>query len=124
MSPLSKPLRIVGHVALWLLKAMLVLVFVRAGVDKFSATSGWAVGFAQWGYPPGFRVAVVVAEVGGAALLLIPPLARYGATLLAAIMLGGMYTHVAHSQPRAVSHEMMPLLLCIIVLIAQPPALI
>lgn len=30
---------------------MLIMVFVRAGLDKFDASSEWARAFNVWGYP-------------------------------------------------------------------------
>jgi uncharacterized membrane protein YphA (DoxX/SURF4 family) len=101
--------------AVWLMSAFLALIFVRAGWVKFSDTSGWARAFAGWGYPAWFRVLVGAVEVAGGLLLLVPRTAVPAALALAAVMLGGMGTHVVHGQPAAIYHEALPLALLVLV---------
>ena len=112
--------RSAAHVAatalLWLATAYLVMVFVRAGAAKFSDTSGWAHAFAAWRFPRWFRMLVGAAELSGAALVLLPPLAPVGATVLAAVMLGAMGTHVWHGRPGQVTNEIVPLAMALVVL--------
>ena len=105
MTPKSRAARIALEVALWALTAMLVMVFVRAGVAKFDAASGWSRAFTHWGYPDWFRVLIGLLEVSAAALLLWPRTAAFGAILIIVVMLGGMGTHVfiEHSPGRATS---------------------
>jgi uncharacterized membrane protein YphA (DoxX/SURF4 family) len=109
----SQPRRvlpIVREVFLWVLAALLVMVFVRAGWAKFDDSSGWARAFAVWGYPVWFRVAIGALEVGGALLLLWPRTAAYGSAIIAVIMLGGMGTHVfIEGRPARVTSELLQL---------------
>jgi uncharacterized membrane protein YphA (DoxX/SURF4 family) len=107
MTPKTRAARIGLEVALWALTALLVMVFVRAGVAKFDPASGWATAFAHWGYPVWFRVSIGILEVAAAALLLWPRSAAYGAILIIAVMLGGMGTHVfIEHRPSRVTSEL------------------
>lgn len=77
------------EVLLWALSIKLILVFARAGWDKFDAGSGWARAFAVWGYPVWFRLTIGVFELAAAALLLWPRTAAYGAALRRPDAIGG-----------------------------------
>jgi uncharacterized membrane protein YphA (DoxX/SURF4 family) len=46
---------------------------------------------------------VGLAELSGAILLLIPRLARFGALLLIAVMVGATATHLIHHEPQVVT---------------------
>ena len=117
MTPKSRAARIVLEVALWALTALLVMVFVRAGLAKFEAESGWSRAFAYWGYPVWFRVWIGLLEVAAAALLLWPRTAAYGAILIIVVMLGGMGTHVfVEHRPAQVTSELGQLLFASVVL--------
>ena len=94
MTHRNRVLAIGLEVLLWALSVMLILVFARAGWDKFDAGSGWARAFAFWGYPVWFRLTIGALELGAAALLLWPRTAAYGAAIIVIIMLGGMGTHI------------------------------
>jgi uncharacterized membrane protein YphA (DoxX/SURF4 family) len=105
MTQKNRALAIGLELLLWGLSVMLILVFARAGWDKFDPGSGWAKAFAHWGYPVWFRLTIGVLEVSAAALLLWPRTAAYGAAVIVIIMLGGMGTHVfiEHRPARAMS---------------------
>jgi uncharacterized membrane protein YphA (DoxX/SURF4 family) len=108
MSATTRGRRIALEVLLWLLAAMLVMVFVRAGWDKFDASSGWARAFRVWEYPVWFRVLVGVLEVVAAVLLVWPRTAAYGAAIIIVVMLGGMGTHVfIEHRPSRVTSELL-----------------
>ena len=99
--------------------AMLVVVFTRAGIDKFSDTSGWARAFAHWGYPVWFRVFIGVLEVAAAALLLWPRTAPFGALIVIVVMLGGMGTHIVKDGGRHMTSEVVPLVFASTILFAR-----
>ena len=113
--------RIAGEVAVWVVTAMLVLMFMRAGLAKFSDTSGWARAFETWGLPVWFRILIGVVEVVAAALLILPRTAPYGAMLIVAVMLGGMGTHIAVGQARHMMSEVTPMTFALIVFFARRP---
>ena len=115
--------RIVGWTVVWLMTAMLVVVFTRAGLDKFSDTSGWARAFTHWGYPVWFRILIGVLEVGAAALLLWPRTAPLGALVIIVVMLGGMGTHIVKDAGRHMTSEVVPLVFASIILFARLRAL-
>ena len=60
----------------------------------------WIARFNRWGYPHDFYLVVGVAELAGAALLLIPKLSKFGAGLLSVIMVGAAGTHLLHHEPQ------------------------
>ena len=113
--------RIAGEVVVWLMTAMLVLVFMRAGLAKFDDTSGWARAFETWGFPVWFRILIGVVEVAAAALLILPRTAPYGALLIVATMLGGMGTHLAVGQARHMRSEVVPMTFATIIFFARRP---
>jgi uncharacterized membrane protein YphA (DoxX/SURF4 family) len=107
MSSKSRWLRIAREVLLWALSALLVVVFARAGWDKFDSASGWARAFTFWGYPVWFRILIGALEVGAALLLLWPRTAAWGAAIILVVMLGGMGTHVfVEHRPSRVTSEL------------------
>jgi len=108
-------MKLAKEIALWVICLFLVWVFVRAGMDKFSDTSGWAKAFRYWGYPVWFRILIGVMELSAAALVLYKRTAAYGALLIAVVMLGGMATHVVTGRPQQVTSEIFPLTLSTIV---------
>jgi uncharacterized membrane protein YphA (DoxX/SURF4 family) len=113
----SRPATIAIEVILWLLSIRLILVFARAGYDKFDDSSGWARAFAIWGYPEWFRLLIGALEVGAAVLIVWPRTAAYAAAIIIAIMLGGMGTHVVvENRPARVTSELVHLVMASIVL--------
>ena len=108
-----------GEIALWVPTLFLVYVFVRQGASKFDDTSGWARAFRLWHFPDWFRILIGVWEVGAAILLLVRPWAWVGAAMIAAVMLGGMGTHIYWGHPKQVTSEVLPLVLSTIVLAAR-----
>jgi putative oxidoreductase len=114
---------IVGWTIVWLMTAMLVVVFTRAGIDKFSDTSGWARAFAHWGYPVWFRLLIGVLEVAAAALLLWPRTAPLGALVVIVVMLGAMGTHIVKDGGRHLTSEVMPLVFASTILFARRDAM-
>ena len=105
MTQKNRLLRIGLELLLWGLSVMLILVFARAGWDKFDPGSGWSKAFNHWGYPVWFRILIGVLEVAAALMLIWPRTAAYGAAVIIVIMLGGMGTHafVEHRPARATS---------------------
>jgi putative oxidoreductase len=114
-----RAVRVAREIVLWLMSLQLVLVFLRAGFDKMHSNGGWARAFAHWGYPPWFRLAIGGLEIAAALLLLTPRTTRYGAVIIAIVMLGGMYTHVSHHEARHVLSEVLPLLFSTILFLGR-----
>jgi uncharacterized membrane protein YphA (DoxX/SURF4 family) len=117
MSPRNRVLRVALQVLLWAIAARLIVVFARAGWDKFDSSSGWARAFTFWGYPVWFRIMIGGLEVGAALLLFWPRTAAYGAAIIMAVMLGGMSTHIfIEHRPARVTSELGQIVLASIVL--------
>jgi len=105
-----------GDLALWLVSAFLVYVFMRQGVAKFSDSSGWTRAFAVWHYPVWFRILIGVCETTAALLLLTRRTTSIGAAMIAVVMRGGMGTHIHSGHPRQMTSEVVPLALSLVVL--------
>jgi len=83
------------------------MVFAPAGWAKFDDSSGWATAFAGWGYARPFRLLIGLLELAAALLLVWPRTAAYGGSIIVAIMLGGMGTHVfVEQRPSRVMSEL------------------
>ncbi len=88
----------IGTIALWIGSVLLALAFVLAGAPKLLRVEVWVDKFDGWGYASWFLVVTGGLELAGAILLLIPRLAVAGVALLAVIMLGAGYTHLANGE--------------------------
>ena len=111
--------RVAKLIGLWGVTLFLALVCLRSGLTKLPAGGFWERDFRRWGYPGWFRVMVGAAELASFALLLIPRLAAYGAALFAAVMLGAIYTHAAHSEMSRLPFNFLLLALALLVLAAR-----
>ena len=105
-----------GDLALWVVTAFLVYVFVPQGLAKFSNSSGWARAFALWHYPVWFRTLIGICELAASLLLLTRRTAPLGAALIVVVMLGGMGTHLYRGHPSQMTSEVVPLTLALVVL--------
>jgi uncharacterized membrane protein YphA (DoxX/SURF4 family) len=81
-----------GGVVLWILTILGAVTMELAGFSKFASAALWQGRFAAWGYPAWFANAVGGLEMLAAALLCVPRVAPYAACMLAAVMLGALYT--------------------------------
>ena len=79
-----------------LLTVFETLAMGTAGWSKFGEPEGWTSLFVGWGYPAWFAFVIGAAEMGGAALLLVPRVTSYAAALLIVIMLGALATVLTH----------------------------
>jgi len=79
----------------WLLRILVVLMFVLFGLSKFNADprGEWFRVFARIGFGQWFRVATGLIELIGGLLFLFPGTARLAAIPLAATMAGAILVH-------------------------------
>lgn len=82
---------VAGHV----LAVVAALAIGSAGAAKLASTPELIQNFARWGFPWWFVYVTGVLEVGGAVLILVPKTRIYGATVLAATMVGAIGTHLS-----------------------------
>jgi uncharacterized membrane protein YphA (DoxX/SURF4 family) len=108
-----------ADLALWVPTLFLVYVFARQGASKFDDTSGWARAFQIWHFPVWFRIVIGVIEVAAAVLLLTRRTAPIGAAMIAAVMLGGMGTHIYWGRAAQVTSEVVPLVLSLMVFLGR-----
>lgn len=88
-------------IVLWILQGLLAAVFFMAGGSKLVGVMPAVDMYNQIGLGQWFRYATGLIEVGSAVMLLIPPLAMFGAALLICTMIGAIITHftVLHTAP-------------------------
>ena len=113
--------KIAKEVALWKITLFLSLVCLRSGWLKVTGNVFWVRDFHRWGYPDGFRIVVGAIELVSMALLLIPRLAFYGATLFAIVMLGAIFTHATHHEFTRLPFNLLLLSLSLIIIFARKP---
>ena len=95
----------------WVLSVLLALVFTIAALPKILGAQVWVVKFMKWGYPNWLPFAIGLLELLGGILVLIPRVAKYGASVLGVVMVGAAYTHLANGEGLQVLRPVMVLLL-------------
>ena len=83
------------NMGLWVLQVLAALAFLAAGTMKLVGGPEVEATFEQIGFGQGLRYLTGGLEVLGGALLLVPRLAGVGALLLAGVMVGAVFTHLA-----------------------------
>jgi uncharacterized membrane protein YphA (DoxX/SURF4 family) len=114
--------RIVKEVVLWIITLFLALICLRSGLMKLMGNIFWVRDFHRWGYPDWFRIVVGIVELTSMALLLVPRLAGYGASLFAAVMLGAIFTHYTHHETSRLPFNLLLLTLALIILFVRRPS--
>jgi putative oxidoreductase len=111
--PVSQP-SLLQSIPGWLLSALLALIFLMAGSMKLMSRPNMVQEFAQVGLGQWFRHFTGILEVAGAICMVVPPLSRWGAVVLAAVMSGAVVAHLTalHSPPT------LPAILLVMVLAA------
>ena len=74
-------------VALWAIQALMALVMVGPGVQKFTSPV-WQRMFRVWGYPDHFYLVIGAIEVVAGLGLLVPRIATPSALVLMCVMVG------------------------------------
>jgi uncharacterized membrane protein YphA (DoxX/SURF4 family) len=114
--------RLIKEVLLWIITLFLALVCLRSGWLKVTGNIFWVRDFHRWGYPDWFRLAVAVTELASLALLLVPRLAAYGASLFALVMLGAIFTHYTNNETSRLPFNLLLLTLSLVIAFARRPA--
>ena len=103
-----------ARIALWVCQVALALMFLAAGVAKFTSPM-WARMFARWGYPDHFYLVVGAIEVAAGLALLVPRFATPASIVLFVVLLGAGATHVVfHEYLRLTQIAVMCLMLAAI----------
>jgi len=96
MADKARIIRVLKTIGVWVLTVPVALVFVMMGGGKLSGSAPWPNYFDAWGYATWFRMLIGVLQMGSGVLLLIPPLAAYGAGILVAVMTGAVFTELTN----------------------------
>ncbi len=94
----ARVLRVALHVGLWSITLFEVFELGQACLRKFTSMDVWWGLFENWGYPFWFLIVIGVAELGGAVLLLVPPLAAYAAVGLTVVMVGSLASELFNDE--------------------------
>jgi len=116
--------QVAREIVFWIITLFLALVCLRSGLMKMPGVPGvqfWMRDFQRWGCPGWFRFAVGVAELVSFALLLVPRLAGYGASVFAVVMLGAILTHATHNESSRLPFNFLLLALSLIIVFARQP---
>jgi len=87
--------RFLANAGLWLIQIAAAGLILMAAVSKLTSAEQAVNTFAQLGLGQWFRFAVGIVEVAGAVLLLVPAFARIAALMLAPVLIGAAFTHLA-----------------------------
>jgi uncharacterized membrane protein YphA (DoxX/SURF4 family) len=88
-----------GQLRIWRGVSVLVgIAMIAGGVMKLVGTAPIVASFVKWGLPAWFRVLVGTFEVIGGVLLALPATIPIGGVILATIMVGACWTHVANGE--------------------------
>ena len=109
-------------ILVWVLQILLGALFLVSALPKVTSNPGVIQMFRDFGYPDRFYMVIGVVELLGAILLLIPAVAAYGASALAAVMLGAAATHLVNDEPRRVGLTLVLFALLLIVGYIRRPA--
>jgi putative oxidoreductase len=80
--------------ATWLPRVAVALIFLSVGSEKFGSHGPWIRIFARIGLGDWLRYLTGVMQVGGALLLLVPPLVTLGALVLGCTMVGAIVANI------------------------------
>ncbi len=96
MADKARMIRVLKTIGIWVLTVPVALVFVMVGTAKLRGSAPWPNYFDAWGYAVWFRMLIGVLQAGSGLLLLIPPLAAYGAGIGVVVMTGAVFTELTN----------------------------
>lgn len=86
------------EIVIWILQGLLGLAFLTAGAGKAFGSKTHKEAFTHWQLPQWFRVVTGIVELAIAVLLIVgfwkSEWILYGAYLIVAVGIGGIFTHV------------------------------
>ncbi|MGH7677918.1 MAG: DoxX family protein [Gemmatimonadaceae bacterium] len=111
---MEQPRRSADAIVVWILSLILAAVFATTGIAKLIGAHPIGLQAAAMdGFPQWIRMVVGVVELGGAVMLLLPPIAAVGAGLLALLMIPATITQWISGEPGV----FVPILLLVLLLI-------
>ena len=100
-------------IAMWIISVLLAALFLFAGLTKLLMHAKM---LAQWVYAPWFLTVVGVCETLGGIGLLIRRVAALAAACLCGIMIGAVYTLVAHHMNKELPTPILVFILLMVVI--------
>jgi putative oxidoreductase len=108
-------------IGLWILQALLALVMIGPGIQKFTSPV-WQRMFRAWGYPDHFYLVIGAIEVAAGVGLLIPRTAAPSALVLMVVMIGAAITQITRGGRNGVGELVFAALLALIAYARWPAA--
>jgi putative oxidoreductase len=94
------------NIVAWVASVALFGLIGLPGLTKLTMSAEWVERFEGWGLPGSMVMVVGAMELIGAALLLVPKLAKWGGALLAMAMLGASGTHLLNGEGMRVPYSL------------------
>jgi len=104
----------------WTLRIVLALAFAAAGAAKLAGAPPMIELFDKLGLGQWFRYVTALVEIAGAALIVVPRTALYGAALLAVTMACAIVAHFTIIGPSAVPASILLLLNLVVIYMHKP----
>lgn len=104
----------------WTLRIVLALAFAAAGAAKLAGAPPMIELFDKLGLGQWFRYVTALVEIAGAALIIVPRTALYGAALLAVTMACAIVAHFTIIGPSAVPASILLLLNLVVIYMRKP----
>jgi uncharacterized membrane protein YphA (DoxX/SURF4 family) len=117
MEPKNSELSI-GNLVSWGLAVILALAFINSGWINIFPSEQSVQQVTQYGYSIKFATAIGILEIMGGLLVLIPRLSSIGGVILAVVMAGAIYTHIATSIGKP-GYAIILLILCVPLIILR-----
>lgn len=105
--------------AVWLLSLYLIYNFLPYAYMKLTSADTLFGTFASWGYPSWLVYVVGIVELVGPLMLLVPRVARFGAGVLALLMVAVIATHAMAGELEAMKEPIMLLVTSVAVLLLR-----
>jgi uncharacterized membrane protein YphA (DoxX/SURF4 family) len=108
-------------VLLWSGTVILFVLFLAGGIQKLTQETSALRDFAHWQYPVWFMLVIGAVELSSAILVLIPPVAFAGASIIAIDMIGAVATTLRFGQDDRALLSLILLAISLVVALARWP---
>jgi putative oxidoreductase len=106
-------------IVLWVISVLVGLMFVMVGSRKLLNPAEAAKLFEHFGYSAMFAKLIGVVELASGASLFVPRVARYGALMLAAVMIGAVFTHIRAGEMNRVAFPLILMTLSAVIAVMR-----
>lgn len=109
------------NIGAWVLQIVVAGLFMMMAVPKLMSSADTVANFERWGLPGKIYLVIGAFEMLGAIGLLIPKTTALAAVGLVMIMMGALYTHLAHGEMlMAMMPVMVTMMLAFVIYVRNP----